>query len=107
MEGESQQQAIRPRESRKPDGQGGNRNRRSGSAGGGVGRKGVYRFDDQMEHAICQMVTHLAPKGFPAIGRSELATIPPVEVARTSSSILLCDNQHDGTHLWPNGDEVL
>jgi hypothetical protein len=59
-----------------------------------------------MEHAICQLVTHEAPRAFPSNGRPELATMPPVEVARTSSSILLCDGQHEGPHLWPNGDEV-
>jgi hypothetical protein len=120
VEGENKQQDRRPKDHRKSDGQGGNRNdpdggsrdrnrnRRSGSgSGGGGNRKGVYRFDDQMEHAICLMVTHKAPRAFPAIGRTELATMPPVEVARTGSSILLCDKQHDGPHLWPNGDEVL
>ena len=118
MEGENKQQDRRPKEYRKPESQGGsrsdpdggskdrNRNRRPGGSGGGGSRKGVYRFDDQMEHAICQLVTHRAPQTFPSIGRSELATQPPIEVARTSSSILLCDNQHDGPHFWPNGDEV-
>ena len=120
MEGENTQHDRRPKEHRKPDVQSGNRgdaesgpkdrnrNRRSGSGGGGGGgRRGVYRFDDQMDHAICLLVTHKAPKGFPVMARPELATMPPVEVARTGTSILLCDKQHDGPHLWPNGDEVL
>jgi hypothetical protein len=121
MEGENKQQDRdrRPAEHRRPEGQGAprsesesgskdrNRNRRSSSgSGGGSSRKGVYRFDDQMEHAICQFVTHASPQGFPAIARSGLATMPPVEVARTGSSVLMCDNQHNGPHLWPNGDEV-
>ncbi|MCA9860977.1 MAG: hypothetical protein KC438_14705 [Thermomicrobiales bacterium] len=77
------------------------RNRRQGG-----GRKGVYRFEDQLEHAICQLVTHVSPKDFPVIGRPELATMPPVEVARTETRILLCDRLHTGPHLWPNGDET-
>lgn len=113
VEDENNQQERRPRELRKPESHGGNRsesqsgakernrNRRSGG-----GKKGAYRFDDQMEHAMCQLVTHRSPRGFPATARNDLATMPPVEVARTESSILLCDRQHPGTHFWPNGDEV-
>ena len=70
-------------------------------------RKSVYRFDDQIEHDICQLVTHRAPRGFPVIGRTELATMPPVEVARTETRILLCDGLHEGPHMWPNGDETV
>jgi len=118
VEVQNNQQDRRPSQHRTPDSQGGprgesgggskdrNRNRRSGGGAGGGSRKGVYRFDDQMDHAICQGVTHRSPQSFPAIGRSELATMPPIEVARTGSSILFCNYQHDGPHLWPNGDEV-
>ena len=119
MEGENKPQDRRPKEPSKPGGHSGNRsesdggskdrnrNRRSGGGGGGGGsRRGVYRFDDQLEHAICLMVTHQSPKGFPVIGRNDIATMPPVEVARNGSSVLLCDRQHDGPHLWPNGDEA-
>ena len=82
-----------------------NRGRRAGSGSGG-GRKAVYSFGDQVEHIICQCVTHVGPKGFPVNDRAELATMPPTEVARTETRILLCDRLHDGPHLWPNGDEV-
>lgn len=115
MEGENQQPAQRTKERRPANEQGGkrgepesgskdrNRNRRSG---GGSNRKEPYRFDDHMEHVICLLVTHHLPQAFPVISRTELATMPPVEVARTGSSILLCDHQHEGPHLWPNGDEA-
>ncbi|MCC6674578.1 MAG: hypothetical protein IT339_05240 [Thermomicrobiales bacterium] len=53
---------------------------------------------------MCQSVTHKAPRGFPATNRPELATMPPVEVARTETRILFCDQLHDGPHIWPNGD---
>jgi len=56
---------------------------------------------------VAILVTHKVPKAFPVMARPELATMPQVEVARTGSSVLLCDKQHDGPHLWPNGDEVL
>lgn len=115
MEGEDKQRDRRPKDQRVPDERGGhrggsegdsrerNRGRRPGSGGA---RKGAYRFDDQMEHAMCQLVTHQSPEGFPVIARTDLATMPPIEVARTGSSVLLCDGQHEGPHLWPNGDEV-
>ncbi len=115
MEGENQQPAQRPKEQRPAEGQGGNRGESEGGSkdrnrnrrsGGGSNRKELYRFDDQMEHAICLFITHRFPRAFPVIGRTELATMPPVEVARTGSSILFCDQQHDGPHLWPNGDET-
>jgi hypothetical protein len=109
VNGEPKPQQPRPKDNRpsdrhgsgRPDSEGRNRNRRSSGA-----RKGVYRFDDQLEHAICQLVTHLTPKGFPVLNRAELATMPPVEVARTETKVLLCDRRHEGPHLWPNGDEV-
>lgn len=115
VEGEDKQHERRPKDQRNPEEKGGHRSgsetgsrdrNRGRRSGGGGGRKGAYRFDDQMEHAICQLVTHQSPKGFPAISRTDLATMPPTEVARTGSSILLCDGQHEGPHLWPNGDEV-
>lgn len=112
--GDEQQDEQRPREQRqsapRDDAEGGsdkrNRNRRSGSGGGGGGRRGAYRFDDLMEHDICQLVTHRPPPGFPVIGRPELATMPPREVTRTETRILFCDHLHEGPHIWPNGDEV-
>lgn len=116
MSGEQTQNEHRPRDHRPHDRQTGNkadsdatannRNRNRRSGGGGGGRKSVYRFEDQLEHDICQLVTHQAPQAFPAIGRTELATMPPVEVARTESRILLCDRTHTGPHIWPNGDET-
>jgi hypothetical protein len=110
VNGESKQSDERPRENRQTDRQGGGRSDsegRSRSRRSGGGRKGIYRFDDQMEHAICQFVTHRAPQGFPVHNRAELATMPPVEVARTETKILLCDRRHEGPHLWPNGDQVV
>ncbi len=116
VSGEQAQNEHRPREHRqhdrhpggKSESDGGssnrNRNRRSGSGGG---KKGAYRFEDQLEHNICQLVTHQSPKGFPAFSRSELAVLPLAEVARTETRILFCNGLHDGPHLWPNGDETV
>jgi hypothetical protein len=116
VSGDHAHQDHRPREHRQHERQPGNRSdsesgsnnryrgRRSGSGGP---RKSIYRFDDQIEHDICQLVTHRAPRGFPVIGRTELATMPPVEVARTETRILLCDGLHEGPHMWPNGDETV
>lgn len=113
MDGESKQPDFRTQDHRQHDRRSGNRSdaesglqQRNRNRKAGGGRKGVYRFEDQIEHAVCQLVTHQGPKGFPAVGRSELATMPPVEVARTETKVLLCDRMHEGPHLWPNGDEV-
>lgn len=113
MDGELKQPEHRAQDHRQHDRRGGNRSdaesgsqqRNRGRKPGGS-RKGAYKFEDQLEHAVCQLVTHQAPKGFPAVGRNELATMPPVEVARTESMVLLCDHMHEGPHFWPNGDEV-
>lgn len=117
MEGENKPQERKQKEHRRPPGQGTNRNESEGghkdrnrnrrTGGGGGGRKGVYTYEDKLEHVMCQMVTHELPPAFPVIARNDLATSPAVEVARRDSMILLCDRLHDGPHLWPNGDEVL
>jgi len=116
VSGDHAQQDHRPREHRqherpsgnRSDSDGGSNNRNRGRRSGSGGpRKNIYRFDDQLEHDICQLVTHRAPRGFPVFGRTELATMPPVEVARTETRILLCDGLHQGAHLWPNGDETI
>lgn len=78
------------------EGGGDKRNRPRRSGGGGSGRRSAYRFDDQMEHDICQLVTHRTPAGFPVNGRPELATMPPVEVTGTETRILYCNHQHAG-----------
>lgn len=98
----SSREGDRPKGPR-PESDGGDRqrNRRSGS-----GRKSAYKFDDQMERAVCQLVTHDPPQGFPVNRRAELAVMPTIEVARTDTMILFCDHLHSGPHMWPNGDEV-
>lgn len=120
MEGEAHPQDRRSHDRDKNERKGGGRDdsdggpkdrrshRRSGnSGGGGGGRRGAYKFDDQMEHAMCQSMTHLSPQSFPVTARPDVATMPAREIARTETSILLCDGQHLGPHLWPNGDEAL
>jgi hypothetical protein len=114
VSGDHAQHEHRPREHRqhdrpsdaRGDADGGSNNRNRNRRPGGS-RKGAYRFDDQLEHDICQLVTHRAPQGFPAINRAELATRPQVEVARTPTRILFCDGMHEGPHIWPNGDETV
>lgn len=112
MNDEPKSQEFHPRENKSPERSSAGRtdaesgSQRKGNRRPGGGRKGAYHFDDQMERAICQLVTHTAPQAFPAISRSGLATNPPVEVARSETVILFCDGVHDGPHLWPNGDQV-
>lgn len=115
VSGDHANQDRRPREHRQHDRQSGNKGDSDGGSnnrnrnrrpGGGSGKKGIYRFEDQLEHDICQLVTHKAPKGFPVFNRSDLAILPLAEVARTERRILLCNGLHEGPHIWPNGDET-
>ena len=113
MEGETNAAGPQSRGSRPPAGSGGERGGREGGGSkthrnrrqGGV-KRSAYRFEDQLEHAICQLVKHWSPRGFPATSRPELATSPPVVVARTETAVLLCDGLHEGPHFWPNGDQL-
>jgi len=111
--GDSKPHDSRPRESRqsqrlagKDEPESNSQQRNRGRRSGGWSRKVAYRFEDHLEHEMCQMVTHVAPVGFPATNRADLATMPPIEVARTETRILLCDQLHEGPHIWPNGDLV-
>ncbi len=63
-------------------------------------------FADGIERAFCTEMSSLLPVEFPVNHRTGLAVINPIAVARTQGRILLCDCQHRGYHIWPNGDVV-
>ena len=90
---------------------GGKRGGRPNSDGGDLQRPGRPRLDramvgygDGIERAYCLGVQSHPPRSFPVQHRSGLAVLARVTVATTESAILLCDGQHDGPHIWPNGD---
>lgn len=63
-------------------------------------------YGDGIERAVCLGVPSCPPRSYPIQHRSGLAFKPLTEVDRTASAILLCDGQHEGPHIWPNGDFV-
>lgn len=63
-------------------------------------------FADGIERAFCTEMSSLLPVEFPVNHRTGLAVINPIAVARAQGRILLCDCQHRGFHIWPNGDVV-
>jgi hypothetical protein len=60
-------------------------------------------YGDGIERAICMEFRHLGPSEFPIQHRIGLPTSRPIEVARRTDSVLLCDRYHDGDCVWPDG----
>jgi hypothetical protein len=55
----------------------------------------------------CQRHRRYLPDRFPVQPRAELATRRPPVVATRAGEVLLCDGQHEGPHIWPDGDEAV
>ena len=68
--------------------------------------RGMTGFADGVERAICVGMPSMQPQSFPVQHRTGLAVRRLVSVDRTDSAVLLCDESHDGPHVWPNGDKV-
>lgn len=88
-------------------------NKRSGRGGESVeqarprpkgDRFSMSVFADGIERAFCTEMKNLLPAAWPVQHRTGLAVIQPIAIARTNGRILLCDCQHGGPHVWPNGD---
>lgn len=54
----------------------------------------------------CQFHRVHLPDRYPVQPRPEMAAHPPLVVAMRHGETLLCNCEHDGPHLWPDGDEV-
>jgi hypothetical protein len=68
--------------------------------------KAISGYGDGIERAICLGVRGIPPRSFPVQHRTGLAVKPFQRIAQTDSSVLLCDSEHEGPHVWPNGDIV-
>jgi hypothetical protein len=66
-------------------------------------RKSPSGYGDGIERAICMLFSHIGPARFPVQSRQGLATSRPTEVARRPDSVLLCDRNHEGDCVWPDG----
>jgi hypothetical protein len=71
--------------------------------GPGQERKSPSGYGDGIERAICLFFRHVGPATFPVQSRQGLATSRPTEVARRLDSVLLCDRNHEGDCVWPDG----
>ena len=69
-------------------------------------RSGSNGYRDGVDHAFCAaMMRVLSPTGV-KVHRPELATMTRPIVARREGAQLRCDLQHDGPHIWPDGELV-
>jgi hypothetical protein len=64
-------------------------------------------FGDGIERAICANFIHLGPIAFPVQHRPGVAASRPIEVARRENAVLLCDRNHAGDCVWPDGTFAL
>lgn len=47
------------------------------------------------------------PDRYPVQPRPEMAARAPLVVGMRGEEMLLCNCEHDGPHLWPDGEEVV
>ena len=58
-----------------------------------------------IERGYCRLHRVALPIHYPVQPRSDLAVRRPPVVATRPGEELLCNCEHSGPHLWPNGDE--
>jgi hypothetical protein len=61
-------------------------------------------WGDGLERCMCSAALKRIPRAFPVLHRTGVATIAPEIVDRDGRRLLLCDRQHEGPHVWPNGE---
>jgi hypothetical protein len=59
-----------------------------------------------IQRAYCRLHRVALPTRYPVQHRSDLAFHRPAIVATRPGEELLCNSEHDGPHLWPDGDEA-
>jgi hypothetical protein len=91
--------ADRPR----GDVRGDDRRRKRGSV---AERKSSSGYGDGIERATCLFYRHTFPPEFPVNHRPGLATSRATEVDRRLDAVLLCDRNHEGDCLWPDGESI-
>jgi hypothetical protein len=71
-----------------------------------IDRSLMSGFGDGVERAFCSAVASRPPRGYPVQHRTGVTVKMPIIVAEGESSLLFCDCEHTGPHIWPNGDIV-
>jgi hypothetical protein len=59
-----------------------------------------------IQRGYCRLHRTALPSRFPVQTRPDMAVRRPEVVATRSGEELLCNGEHDGPHLWPDGDEA-
>jgi hypothetical protein len=73
----------------------------------GPGPRRREGFGDGLDHAYCVNYRHRLPREFPPQDRPGLATVKPSQVAGRPDAVLLCDRQHAGPCVWPDGEQAV
>jgi hypothetical protein len=60
----------------------------------------------EVERNYCRLHRVALPSRFPVQHRPDLAFRRPIVVATRPGEELLCDRDHPGPCLWPDGDEA-
>lgn len=61
-------------------------------------------WGDGIERCVCTAFFSRIPPSYPVQHRTGIATMAPVIVDRAADRVLLCDGQHEGPHVWPDGE---
>jgi hypothetical protein len=61
---------------------------------------------ERVVEQYCLFHRRVLPDRFPVQPRPGMAVLGPLRVAERPGERLLCNQLHDGPHLWPDGDEV-
>ncbi len=59
-----------------------------------------------IERGYCRLHRVAVPTRYPVQPRPDLTIRRPVVVATRPGGELLCNCEHSGPHLWPDGDEA-
>jgi hypothetical protein len=59
-----------------------------------------------IERGYCRLHRTTVPNLYPVQLRPDMAIRRPTVVATRPGEELLCNSEHSGPHLWPNGDEA-
>jgi hypothetical protein len=60
----------------------------------------------QIQRGYCRLHRAAPPSRFPVQPRTDMAILHPPVVATRPGEELLCNGEHSGPHLWPDGDEA-
>jgi hypothetical protein len=60
----------------------------------------------QIQRGYCRLHRAALPSRFPVQPRPDMVTRRPAVVATRAGEELLCNGEHCGPHLWPDGDEA-